>query len=77
MAAKLAALAILGTSLILFGLIMCTQRVENYWSNRTPRPTRKPMPPPFRTTATQCVDCGLDGDLLDLDGRCIYCFELR
>jgi hypothetical protein len=69
--------ATVGTIIILAGMIVCTDRADQYWSNRTPRPHTTTTQMPFITSLTQCKDCGLDGDLLNLDRQCLTCFHLH
>ena len=72
-------LLVLGVVVIAVGLmIWSTQRVENYWSQRSkpkPIPRRSVEPPPFIWSEDQCRGCGRDDELLNLDKQCIFCFH--
>lgn len=70
-------LATLGILLILAGLIVCTDRIDHHWQTRQTRPQPKGSQtiPPFIHSMTQCVDCGTEGDLLNLDRKCFICHE--
>ena len=74
----MALLVAFGVLMILAGmtLVRCTDRVERYWAKRR-MPVRPSIlsPPPFIWSERQCVDCGRDDELLNLDKRCIFCFH--
>jgi hypothetical protein len=75
-------LAALGVFLILIGMSVCTQRIDNYWRKHQRKPTMTshphPVYRPFRTSPNQCVDCGRDDGPLSIDdNRCIWCYELK
>jgi len=76
-------LVIIGTFAVLLGLIVCTDRADNYWSNRRrnvvlpPGPPPPPSPPVFRYSLSQCRGCGMDDGPLNPVGRCFWCAELH
>jgi hypothetical protein len=78
----MAFLAMIGIAVVLIGLVVCGQRADDYWSNRSKKiktlPRRvKAMSPPFRTSPNQCTDCGSDDGPLSIDThQCQVCFEL-
>lgn len=66
-----------GLLVILAGMVVCTDRIDHYWKNRkTMTTTPRTGSPPFITSLTQCVDCGIDNELLNLDRQCLHCFRL-
>lgn len=73
---------VIGVLIIFLGMVVLTDRVDRHWRSRgrlapQPRISHRSMSPPFRYAASQCVDCGKDGDLLSIDtGQCLVCFEL-
>ena len=75
-------LAAIGVVLILGGLVIASQRIDDYYRDRRRIviPALRPVPQsrrPFLYSETQCVDCGQDGELLDIKThQCIVCFEL-
>jgi hypothetical protein len=73
-------LAALGIFLILIGMSVCTQRIDNYWRKQQRIPTMTSQPKrtnrPFRTSPNQCIDCGQDDSPLSIDdNRCIWCYD--
>lgn len=70
---------LIGLIFIMLGLVVLTDRVDQYWRTRkTPPLPAKPdlAPPPFRTSPDQCVKCGNDDAPLSIDtGMCFWCFE--
>ena len=73
-------LAIVAALSILAGMmVFSTNRIDNYWTNRglEPIPMKRSVStlPPFIWSEDQCVGCGRDDELLNLDRQCIYCFE--
>ena len=71
----------IGVVVVLFAMIVCTQRVEDFWKTRSKKiktlsQTSPHVVPPFIYSATQCRDCGIDGDLLNLEHRCLDCHEV-
>ena len=73
--------ATIGIIIILLGFMVATEKVDTFWKNRATTPTAQirmtPLPPPFLTSLTQCVICGTDDDLLNLDRICYDCFNLK
>ena len=67
----------IGVIVIIIGAVLSTDHIDNMYRNRhrTETTPMKPLPV-FITSDTQCRDCGIDGDLLNLAGRCRYCHEL-
>jgi hypothetical protein len=72
-------LAVVVMALIAVGFVCSTIRIDEFWRDREPMPVPIPrVRPPFRYSASQCITCGTDGDLLSIDtGQCLVCFELR
>ena len=78
-------LAAIGILVILIGLSVCTQRIDNYWRDKQRiQPMTSPTIeiPPFIYSPTQCIDCGKECfdselgkfiDLLNLEKRCQVC----
>jgi hypothetical protein len=69
---------IVGTAVLLLGMIYCTERVDRYWKSRAEPASHVAAPashrvPPFRMSHDQCVDCGRDDEPLNLEERCFYC----
>lgn len=66
----------LGVIFVLVGFLYLTGRVEQ-WHKRYRQQSPKRSIPPFLTSLNQCIDCGVEGDLLNLERRCLGCHELK
>ena len=67
-----------GLTILGVGMVLSTNRIDNYWTNRGLEPIpmkRSALSPPFIWSEDQCVGCGRDDELLNLDRQCIYCFH--
>lgn len=69
-------LGFIGVMVALLGLVFCTDRVDRWYQQRRRRVLTVAKPaPPFRTSHSQCVDCGSDDEPLSIDTRqCFTCF---
>lgn len=66
----------IGLTFILLGGLLLTDRVDR-WHKRRGRQSMHRSIPPFLTSLNQCIDCGLDDQLLNLERRCLTCHELK
>jgi hypothetical protein len=75
----IAVVMLIGLVLIVLSVTYATDCVDAWHHNRAqPKPTLTPHRrevPPFLTSPDQCINCGRDDELLNLERRCFYCHE--
>ena len=74
----IAVMMLIGLVGIVLGVTYATDRLDARHHDRAPKlvPTYRPREvPPFLTSLDQCINCGRDDELLNLDRRCFYCHQ--